>query len=106
MSKNGLKKIVKIQNLSLNELEQIEKFNNLLLNILKQIAKTRRIKTCKNTSRDNLLIAFLKSNTEQNFEKVKKKNNKEIEETKKLFSELRNIFFKRRNKKDEEKFSF
>ena len=58
---DGLEKIARIQNLSLNELEQIEKMNNLLLNKLKQIAKTS-IKTNKNTSKEDLLIALLKSN--------------------------------------------
>ena len=36
--------------------------NNLLLNKLKQIAKTRRIKSNKNTLKEELLIALLKSN--------------------------------------------
>ena len=62
LSKNGLNKIVKMQNLSLNELEQIERMNNLLLNKLKQIAKTRHIKTNRNTSKEDLLIALFKSN--------------------------------------------
>ena len=42
-----------MQNLSLSELEQIERMNNLSLNELKQIAKTRRIKTYKNTSKED-----------------------------------------------------
>ena len=62
LSKNGLNKIVKMQNLSLNELEQIERMNNLSLNKLKQVAKNRSIKTNKNTSKEDLLIALLKSN--------------------------------------------
>ena len=61
LSKNGLNKIVKMQNLSLNELEQIEITNNLSLNKLKQVAKNRSIKTNKNTSKEDLLIALLKS---------------------------------------------
>ena len=61
LSKNGLNKIVKMQNPSLNELEQIEIMNNLSLNKLKQVAKNRSIKT-KNTSKEDLLIALLKSN--------------------------------------------
>ena len=62
LSKNGLERIVRMQNLSLNELEQIERMNNLLLNKLKQIAKTRHIKTNRNTSKEDLLIALFKSN--------------------------------------------
>ena len=62
LSQNGLEKIKKMQNLSQNDLEQIERMNNLSLNKLKQIAKTRRIKTKKGTSKEDLLIALLKSN--------------------------------------------
>ena len=62
LSKHGLNKIIKIQNLSLNELEQIERMNNLSLNELKQIAKTRRIKNYEDMSKEDLLIALLKSN--------------------------------------------
>ena len=61
-SKKGLNKIVKMQNLSLNELEQIERMNNLLLNKLKQIAKIRHIKNYEDMSKEDLLIALLKSN--------------------------------------------
>ena len=55
-------RIAKMQNLSLDDLEQIERMNNLSLNKLKQNAKTRHIKTNKNTSKEELLIALLKSN--------------------------------------------
>ena len=47
LSKYGLNKIVKMQNLLLNDLEQIERMNNLSLNELKQIMKTRHIKNYK-----------------------------------------------------------
>ena len=60
--KNGFERILKMQNLSLNDLEQIEKMNNLSLNKLKQIAETRHIKTNRNISKEDLLIALLKSN--------------------------------------------
>ena len=39
LSKNGLNKILKIENLLLNELKQIDKMNNLSVNELKQLAK-------------------------------------------------------------------
>ena len=48
LSKNGIHKIVKMQNLPLNELEQI--------------AITRSIKNYKDISKEDLLIALLKSN--------------------------------------------
>ena len=59
---NGLEKIVRMQNLSLSDFEQIKRMNNLSLNKLKQIAKTRHIKTNRNTSKEDLLVALLKSN--------------------------------------------
>ena len=51
-----------MQNLSLNELEQIERMNKLSLNEPNQIVKTRRIKNYKDMSKEDLLIALLKSN--------------------------------------------
>ena len=62
LSKNGLERIAKMQNLSLNELEQITEMNNLSKNRLEQIAKNRRIKNYENISKEDLLIALLKSN--------------------------------------------
>ena len=62
VSKNGLERIARMQNLSQNDLEQITEMNNLSLNKLKQIAKTRRIKNYKDMSKEDLLIALLKSN--------------------------------------------
>ena len=106
LSKNGLNKIVKMQNLSLNELEQIERMNNLSLNKLKQIAKTRSIKTNRNTSKEDLLIALLKSNQSHTELRRSEDNNTEIGETKKLFNELRNNFSKEEIKKIRRKFRF
>ena len=83
-----------MQNLSLKELQQIEKMNNLSLNKLKQIAKTRRIKTRKDASKEELLIALLKSNQSHAELRKREDNNPEIAETKKLFNELRNNFSK------------
>ena len=70
--------------------------NNLSRNKLKQIAKTRRIKTNKNTSKEDLLIAFLKSNQSHTELRKSEDNNTEIGETKKLFNELRNNFQKKK----------
>ena len=94
LSKNGLNKIVKIQNLSLNELEKIKRMNNLSLNKLKQIAKIRRIKNHKNTSKEDLLIALLKSNQNHTELLRSEDDNAEIGETKKIFNDLRNNFSK------------
>ena len=58
---NGLKQIAKMRNLSQNELKQITKMQNLSQNELEQIAKMRHIKNYKNMSREELLIATLKS---------------------------------------------
>ena len=100
----GLNKIVKIQNLSLNDLEKIERMNNLSLDELNQMAITRNIKNYLNIPRKDLLIALLKSNQDHTELQKSKYNNKEIEETKKTFNELRNNFLKEEIKKIREKF--
>ena len=94
LSKYRLNKIVKIQNLSLNEPEQIKIMNNFSLKKLKQVAKNRSIKTNKSTSKEDLLIALLKSNKSHTELRRSEDNNGEIQETKKIFNELRNNFSK------------
>ena len=106
LSQNGLEKIIGMQNHSLNNLEQIERMNNLSLNELKQIAKTRHIKTSRNTSKEDLLIALLKSNQSHTELRKSQDNNMEIGETKKLFNELRSNFSKEEIKKVRRKFRF
>ena len=73
---------------------------NLSQNELEQITKMRRIKNYKNMSKEELLIALLKS--EQSLAELykSKSNNAEIEETNKIFNELRNKLSrtKRKNK--------
>ena len=103
-SKNGLNEIVNMQNLSLNELEQIERVNNLSLNKLKQIAKIRHIKIYKDMSKEDLLIALLKSNKSHTELRKNEYNNEEIGESKKLFNELRNNFSKEEIRKIRRKF--
>ena len=67
--------------------------NNLLLNELKKLAKIRHIKNYKDMSKEDLVIALLKSN--QSHTEIRKiNNNTEIRETKKIFNELRNNFLK------------
>ena len=104
LSKDGLEQIVKMQNLSLNNLEQIERMNNLSLNKLKQIAKMRHIKTNKNTSKEDLLIPLFKSSQSHTELRKNEDNNTEIEETKRIFNELRNNFSKEEIKKIRRKF--
>ena len=84
ISQNRLDRIAKMQNLSQNELEQITKMWNLSQNELEQIAKMRRIKNYKNMSKEELLIALLKSNQSHAEIYKSKSNNAEIEETKKI----------------------
>ena len=106
LSKYGLNKIVKMQNLSLNELEQIERMNNLSLNELKQIMQTRNIKNYKDMSKEDLLIALLKSNKSHTELRSKSEdNNEEIQETKMIFNELRNNFSKEEIKEARKSFS-
>ena len=105
LSQNGLKKIARMENLSQNDFEQIQRMNNLSLNKLKQIAKTRCIKTNRNTSKKDLLIALLKSNqSPTELRRGMDNSNTEIEETKKIFNELRNNFSKKEIEKIKIKF--
>ena len=94
ISLNALEQVAKMQNLSQNELEQIKRMKNLPQNEIEQIAKMRRIKNYKIMSREELLIALLKS--EQSYAELykSKSNNAEIEETRKIFNEIRNKFSK------------
>ena len=104
LSRNGLNKIAKMQNLSLDEFEKIERMNNLPQNVLQQIATARHIKNYKDMSREDLLIALLKSN-QSHAELLKiDDSNTEIGETKKLFYNLRNNFSREEIKKHREKF--
>ena len=79
ISQNGLEWISKMQNLSQNKLKQIIKMQNLSQNELEQIAKMRRIKNYKNMSKEELLIALLKSNQSHAELYKSKSNNVEIE---------------------------
>ena len=95
-----------MQNLSQNELKQIIKMQNLSQNELEQIAKMRRIKIYKNMSRENLLIALLKSKQSHAELRRSKDSNTEIEETKKIFNELRKNLSKEKINKIKRKFRF
>ena len=95
-----------MQNLSQNELKQITKMSNLLQNQLEKIPKMRHIRNYKNMSMEELLIALLKS--KQSIAELcrSKDNNVEIEETKKIFNELRNRFSKEKIKRIRRKFRY
>ena len=73
---------------------------NLTKYELEQIAKMRCIKNYKNMSRENLLIALLKSKQSHAELYRSKDSNTEIEETKKIFNELRNNLSKEEIKKN------
>ena len=103
LSRNCLNKIRKMQNLSLNELKKIERMNNLSLNELNRIAIARNIKNYKDMSREDLLIALLKSNPSHTELLKIDDSNTEIGETKKLFNNLRNNFSREEIKKHREK---
>ena len=77
---------------------------DLSRNKLEQIAKIRGIKDYKNISKENLLIALLKS--EQSITELprSKDNNSKIEEIKTFFNELRSRFSEEKLKKLEESF--
>ena len=83
--------------------------SNSLQNELEQIAKMRRIKDYKNMSKEELLIALLKSEQRRAELYKRKSNNSEIEEARKTFNEIRNKLLKleikeiRRNLYEKEK---
>ena len=77
--------------------------NNLLLNALEQMAIARHIKNYKDMSREDLLIALLKSNPSHTELLKIDDSNTEIGETKKLFNNLRNNFSREEIKKHREK---
>ena len=78
--------------------------NNLSINALKQMAMVRRIKNYKDMTREDLLIALIKSNQSRT-ELLKIDNsNTEIRETKKNFNNLRDNFSREEIKKSWEKF--
>ena len=94
-----------MKNLSLNELVKIERMNILSLNALKQMAIARNIKNYDGMSKEDFLIALIKSN--ENYTELLKSednSNTEIGETKKLFSKLRSNFSLEEIKKCREKF--
>ena len=73
-------------------LKKIETMNNLSLNAFEQMAMARHIKNYTDMSKEDLLIALLKS--DQSYTELLKidNSNTEIGETKKLFHILEIIF--------------
>lgn len=68
--------------------------NNLSLDELKQIAMARHIKNYKDMMREDLLISLVKSNKSNTELRKSEHSNKETEESKMLFNELRDNFSK------------
>ena len=60
LSEKELNQIEKMQNHSQNELNQIIKMHDLSRDELKRIVKTRKIKSYKKMSNEELIIALLK----------------------------------------------
>ena len=61
ISKMGLEKIAKKQNIVKNELRKAEKLQNKSINELKGIAGLRRIKNYDNLTKEDLIFSLLKS---------------------------------------------
>ena len=57
----GLNQMAKMQNLSQNELNQIVTMHNQFRDELERVAKMRRIKNRKRMSKEEIIIALLKS---------------------------------------------
>ena len=70
--------------------------NNFSENKLKQIVKARHIKKYKDMSKEDLIIALLKSNQSDTEIRKSEDNNTKIEETKKIFNELRKNFSRKK----------
>ena len=69
----GLEKVAKIENISKNELNQAEKLQKKSIDQLKGIDILRRIRNIGNLTKEDLIIALLKSvnsTAEHNFEKL------------------------------------
>ena len=84
-----------MQNLSQYDLDQITKMLGFSQNELEEIAKMRRIKNYNNMSKEDLSVALLKSNQSLVELQKSKSNNAKIEETRKIFNELKNRFLKK-----------
>ena len=78
LSKIGLEKIAKIQNISKNELNQAKKLQGKSIDELREIARLRRIKNRDKLTKEDLIITILKSASsaaERNFENFFNNNN-------------------------------
>ena len=84
-----------MQNLSQYDLDQITKMLGFSQNELEEITKMRRIKNYNNMSKEDLSVALLKSNQSLVELQKSKSNNAKIEETRKIFNELKNRFLKK-----------
>ena len=85
--------------ISLYELKKIERINNLSLNTITQIAVTRNIKNYEDMSKEDLLIALLKSNKIHTELLKDNGSNTEMGESKKLFNKIRSNFSQNEIKK-------
>ena len=104
LSQSGLNRIGEMQNLSQNDLDQIRKMWTLSRNQLEQIAIMRCMKTYNNLWKEKLLMTLLKPNQSLAEFQKSDSNNIKIEETRKLFNELKNRFWQEKRKKNRKKF--
>ena len=82
LSKIGLEKIAKIQNISKNELSQAKKLQKISIDELKEIARLRGIKNSEKLTKEDLIISLLKSKSsaaERNY--IKHFNNNANDDT-------------------------
>ena len=61
LSKIGLKKLAKIQNISKNDLNKVRKMQKKSIDELREIGRLRRIKNRDKLTKEDLIISFLKS---------------------------------------------
>ena len=92
ISKMGLEKIAKKQNIVKNELRKAEKLQNKSIDELKEIAGLRRIKNYDNLTKEDLIFSLLKSESnpaERNY--MEYFNNSTNDEIKSKINDIRLI---------------
>ena len=113
LSKIGLEKIAKMQNISKNELNKAEKLQKKSIDELRKIARLRRIKNSEKLTKEELIITLFKSErstAERNFMKHFNNNTDDddtyddkirgkISDVNMIFSRLGNIVTKNDRKK-------
>ena len=93
----GLEKIAKLQNISKRDLNEVKKMQEKSIDELKVIARLRRINNFKNLTKEDLILALLKS--ESNALENNNNNNDKISYIKMVLRRLGNTITNKDRKK-------